>query len=250
MRSLMHHPAEESLHRLVDGELDAEEAAAVERHAAGCPSCGELLARLEHLQRTVARTPRAVAPPAHLWSGVRQRLDAARGLAATRGDTGEGEPASGVRHGVAADRAIVPRPARRAWWAAAAAAALVLAAVGIERARDPLATGRGLAGSGRAGVGAPLAQAAEGPAATVGANGDAFVQLMRDLEDRRHILAPETVAVVEQNLRTIEAAIAATQRALAADPNNVHLERMLERSRRQQAEYIRSALAIASESGP
>jgi hypothetical protein len=69
--------------------------------------------------------------------------------------------------------------------------------------------------------------------------------LAAELRARRGQFAPETIAAAEQNLRDIDAAVEGTRRALAADPDNVHLEQMLARASRQRADYVRTTLALA-----
>lgn len=53
-----------------------------------------------------------------------------------------------------------------------------------------------------------------------GASGRDIAELSAALQARRTRLAPETVRVIEENLRTIDRAIQEAQAALAADPGN------------------------------
>jgi hypothetical protein len=71
--------------------------------------------------------------------------------------------------------------------------------------------------------------------------------LENELERRRHLLSPETVVVVEENLRTIDQAINATRTALQRDPSNAQLASMLEDTQRRRSDYIRTALDLASD---
>jgi hypothetical protein len=57
----------------------------------------------------------------------------------------------------------------------------------------------------------------------------------------------ETRRAAEQGLAELDAAIAAAEAALVRAPDNVHLESMLTRARRQQAEYVQSARMLLSD---
>ena len=53
---------EPMLHALLDGELDAANASALERHLEACPGCAQRLAALQALHERLARMPRVAAP--------------------------------------------------------------------------------------------------------------------------------------------------------------------------------------------
>jgi hypothetical protein len=63
----------------------------------------------------------------------------------------------------------------------------------------------------------------------------------------RALVTAATRAADAENVRALEAAVASTAAALAASPDNVHLERMLERARRQRAEYLQSARSLTTD---
>ncbi len=75
--------------------------------------------------------------------------------------------------------------------------------------------------------------------------GTAIADLERVLTERRSQLAPETVQVIEQNLRIIDRAIFQARRALAADPSSSYLNDHLSRTMRQKLEFLRRATALA-----
>lgn len=75
----------------------------------------------------------------------------------------------------------------------------------------------------------------------------ALGELLRELEARRPLLAPQTISTVEAQLRAINDAIEATQQALEADPRNPHLAAMLEHSRRSREQFLRTTLSLAAE---
>jgi anti-sigma factor RsiW len=65
---------ESLFHALIDGELDAGHARAVEAHAAGCSACTEKLASLRALHEAMQRAVLKEAAPAHLRSRVEASL--------------------------------------------------------------------------------------------------------------------------------------------------------------------------------
>lgn len=79
-----------------------------------------------------------------------------------------------------------------------------------------------------------------------------YATVTRDLEqelaERKHTLAPETVAAVERSLRTIEGAIAEAREALARDPGSETLARLLVAGHDQKVELLRQATRLATQS--
>jgi len=68
---------------LADGELPDREQDAVRLHLDGCPNCQRELHQIKELRKTLARTPRFVAPDS-LESSVRELIADADGLSAPR----------------------------------------------------------------------------------------------------------------------------------------------------------------------
>jgi hypothetical protein len=68
------HPPFERLSDLADGALGAAEREAVERHVAACAACRADLEALRGVLALAGAAPRAVEPPAEVWTGVRARL--------------------------------------------------------------------------------------------------------------------------------------------------------------------------------
>jgi anti-sigma factor RsiW len=135
---------------------------------------------------------------------------------------------------------IAPRLARRvtgnvqrAFWAGALAAAAVLLIVfGIPR--PTVRPSDGPAGRGWAAVQADYEQSAAALAATLAA-------------ERGH-LRPATVALVERNLRIIDAAIRESRAALERDPGNTELRTLFAAAYRQKVELLRWATRVATAS--
>lgn len=59
---------------LVDGELAADEVAAVERHLADCPTCERECVALRALARRISTLP-ANSAPVHLWNAIERKLN-------------------------------------------------------------------------------------------------------------------------------------------------------------------------------
>lgn len=76
----------------------------------------------------------------------------------------------------------------------------------------------------------------------------ATADLLRALDAERGRLAPATVATLERNLAVIDAAIAESRAALAADPRNRDLEALLWASYRQKVALLQQASRLAERS--
>jgi hypothetical protein len=76
----------------------------------------------------------------------------------------------------------------------------------------------------------------------------ATADLAAALEAARDRLAPATIATIERTLAVIDSALAESRRALAGDPGNVTLERLVVAAWRQKMDFLRRATALASES--
>ena len=138
----------------------------------------------------------------------------------------------------AINRRLTRRAARPRWRLAAlaAAAALLLmagsSALTLWLVRDH---------------GAPQAASGATPAIEAGYV-TATADLMRALDAERGRLAPATVATLERNLAVIDAAIAESRAALAADPGNRDLEALLWASYRQKVALLQQASRLAERS--
>ena len=125
---------------------------------------------------------------------------------------------------------------QRAFWTGALAAAAVFAIiVGISRFLPPsTALHRPGGGQGWAAVTADYEQSA--------------AELVATLRTERGRLRPETVALVERNLRIIDAAIRESRAALERDPGNAELRQLFAAAYRQKVELLRWATRVATSS--
>jgi anti-sigma factor RsiW len=213
------------LNDLVDGTLKNKERRAVEGHLKGCVECRTSEAGLRALLARVGTLPRSIPPMRDPWQGIVSRITA-----------------GGVIEHDFAGRS-------RRWYplgAVAAAAAVLIVAVSLVTAI--------LVGRERA---ARVALAPERPGATsevtpasleltqVQATFDAArQQLLAALEARKGSLSPQTLAVVEENLKIIDRAVGEMQAALARDPGNRELPTLLVTAYRQEIDLLQRVVQL------
>jgi anti-sigma factor RsiW len=213
---------EEVLSRLdehVDGELHASDARRMEDHLETCTSCRQQERRLRELLDQAARLPKEVAPPRDLWPGILGRL-----------------PARPSRV------TILGLP-----WLPALAAAAALVAVSSALTAFLM---RGERNVGPAVAAVPMEAEAPRvvPAAVEEATSSlrgveaeyerAAQALLTSLDQRGEHLSPETLRVVDQNLRAIDAALDQVRQALAKDPGNAGLIRMLAATHQKKIDVL------------
>jgi anti-sigma factor RsiW len=240
----MHTEWTDKLSDYLDDELEAAERAAVDAHLRECADCSAVL---NDLRRVIALAQAAAAdarpPQADLWTGVAGRIDRIR----------------------------QPRRVSLTVTQLAAAAVLVAAVSGgLAWQFAPPFGGQGLRSETsatddvvRALPGSPERGTREGRSADGGAaagaeSGVAIVgvsladdqydaavaDLERALNQGRGKLDKATIAVVEQNLQTIDQAIAQAREALASDPANSYLSGHLVEARRRKLDLLRRATAL------
>lgn len=213
------HLDDQTLSDLLDDALDPIARSEAEEHLATCDACVTRTERMRMLVGKAAALPRAMPAPAGEWAAIRPRL----GSRATRSTR---------------------------WWTRrsallAAGLALVIASSAV--------TALVMRGPRDVAV-QPVAPAETAPALTprLAALEHEYATVTRDLErelsERKHALAPETVAAVERSLRTIEGAIAEAREALARDPGSETLARLLVAGHDQKVELLRQATRLATQS--
>ena len=236
----MHDEWTDKLSDYLDDELQDSERAAVEAHLRGCPACSAVL---NDLQRVIARAQAAAAavhPPQNdLWGGVAGRIDrirqprrvsftvaqlaaAAVVIAAVSGGlVWQLPPPPGSPHGVRNETA---------------------AAGDVAQAFPGLPEG-GMREGGRS-AGADDAIGILGVSLADDQYDAAVADLEQALKQGRGKLDTATIAIVEQNLQTIDQAIAQAREALAADPANSYLSGHLVEARRRKLDLLRRATAL------
>jgi len=237
----MHTEWTDKLSDYLDDELEAAERAAVDAHLRECADCSAVL---NDLRRVIALAQAAAGdarpPQADLWTGVAGRIDRIR------------QPRR--------VSLTVTQLAAAAVLVAAVSGGLVWQFGGSKGLRDqtsapdevaqafPASPERGTRDGGRADGSA--AAGAESAVAIVGVSladdqyDAAVADLERALKQGRGKLDQATIAVVEQNLQTIDQAIAQAREALASDPANSYLSGHLVEARRRKLDLLRRATAL------
>ena len=178
---MRHEEIRELLDDLVDGSLAPGAGEAIEAHLADCETCAAVVSALRALLSDAAALPRSVEPPRDLWPRLSPRL-------------GRGP----LRHRVF-------RSQRMALAAAAILLVIVTASVTTLVVREGPPTVYDVAADWVAAEAAYVGAVRELEEALAGAMAD---------------LAPETAALIQDNLRVIDEAIRESRAALAADPGN------------------------------
>lgn len=215
-----------------EGLLPPEEQEGVRAHLEACPVCRRDLEALDELMDGIRGLPREARPDRDLWPQIEWRIGA------------HGAPRGA---GLGSERALrSSRQPRRqvtlqAWQLLAAGVVLALISGGVVwaalsgRVQGPVPISPDV-------VQATLTQPV-GWESALDEYGQAVVDLEEILEVGKDVLDPETVRILEENLRTIDAAIAEAQAALAQDPGSRVLGRFLAENLRRKIELLRRAAA-------
>lgn len=217
------HPTEERLNDYVDGQLPPLEAEETARHLEECPACRAEVQGLRELLRRVAELPREVSPPAEVWQEV-------------RGDTVD-LPARrrgalwGMRHGLAAAAVVL------------VALSSALTAVLVRGGEGGVPTMAPVAVTPETATNATMVELRRAEAD--------YVRTVEELEavlaERRGALAPETVTVLEENLRIIDAAIRDASAALARDPASAELPNVLASTYQAKIDVLERTLRLSAQ---
>jgi hypothetical protein len=215
---------DERLDDWVDGELGPAAAAEIESHLASCPLCQERERRLRQVLAHAASLPRSVAPPRDLWPAIARRVERERSWAWASGSWSP--------------------------WALAAAATVVvgLAAVlwtgrppvGVKTVEIPAATPEARLAALPGVVTDPVLAAAEREYE------EAANALLEALQRRQSEVQPGTLAAVRSNLEVIDRALAEVRQALARNPSNPELNRMLVATHRKKVDVLRRVVKLST----
>ena len=221
-------PWTDRLSEYLDGELPAEERTALESHLRHCVACGAALADLKRIVRRAGALDDR-PPERDLWPGIAARIGvpaAVSKVAETRlaGRTPR-RWAFSLAQLIAAGIALMALSGAAAWLLHPTGPALVLT-------HQP------------APVVVPVAAGSARPAER--SYDLAVAELQQVLAQNRGRLDTTTVRVIEQNLATIDRAIAQAQRALAVDSANIYLNSHLAETMRRKLELLRQAAALVS----
>lgn len=247
------------LNDYVEGLVTEDVARQVEVHLALCEACSERLEALALLLTELAGLPDDATPARDLWSGVRAEIQAGSGpgereIHATVPDADVAMPNIVAEEGVAIP--IWRRQSGRTRRFSFSAAQLLAASIVLTVVSGGTVWMAVTGGPSRSTVVATDITQADG--ALDGSNGimpvirvvtteyrQAIASLESLLEQRRNQLDPETVAIIEASLATVDRAIEEARRALADDPNNHVLNRLLIKSQQAKLRVLRQASAAA-----
>ena len=214
------------LSEYVDGDLDDATKRDLETHLATCAECRAVR---DELQRVVVKAQSVGyrLPERDLWS----RIEA--DVAPRRADV--------------AIPTIRPRHVTMSVWRLAAAAAIVATLAG--GLAWTIAT-RGSGGAISVVQDTTTTQPASPPLApsalTVASYREAAADLERAFEAGRGTLRPETMRVIEENLKSIDVAIAQADSALRADPGSEYLNQYLAETMQRKLKLLRRAVEITT----
>ncbi len=204
------------LNDFVDGSVEPSLRAEVEAHVQECAACRTEVDALRELVEAAARLPRSIQPRRDLWPGVERRL---------------------VRRA----------PGHRPRWAlrsAVAAAAVLVIALSLTQVRSK--SGREAdAGPSDRGSTIELAVVSREWMRTESAYVAAAAELQEAVDATREALDPATVALIEANLRIIDEAIRESRAALAVDPGNRELMRLLASTHEKKLDLLQQTTRLA-----
>ena len=218
---MIQHLDDQVLSDLVDDSLDASQRTDADAHLASCDACFSRFQRMRGLVAQATALPATMPAPPDEWRRIRARI----------GDA----PRSSLVSPWWTRRSVLLAAGFALVFASSAVTALIVGrdrdvAVQPEPARVPVAAVM------------PRLAALEQEFAIVTSD------LEKELSNRKHTLAPETIAAVERSLNTIDAAIAEARAALARDPASETLARLLVAGHDQKVELLRHATRLATQS--
>jgi anti-sigma factor RsiW len=217
---MIQHLDDQVLSDLVDDALDARTRSDAEAHLAACGACFSRLQRMRVLLAQATALPATMPAPPDEWRRIRARL--------------------GRKSRVSASPWRTRRSVLLAAGLALVIASSAVTALIVRREADVAAR--------PAGPTAPMVAVTPRLAALEREYAMVTRDLEQELSDRKHTLAPETIAAVERSLRTIDAAIAEARAALARDPASETLARLLVAGHDQKVELLRHATRLATQS--
>lgn len=236
------HVSIERMNEALDGLLSAAESDRLARHVDGCAACRNEYARLSETLEAVRALPRGATPPPEAWQGIAAKISAAEQGSGGGGDAGSSDDAVTVYRFPAVEARARRIALSIPQLAAAAALVALLSAAVVWFALD----GAGARMSPE--VAATTSQPELGRAArAVAMEGQPYIEVVDQLErilvEGKGVLAPETLASIEESLLTLDAAIADVEAALADDPASPLLLRLLANHQRTKLGVLQRAAA-------
>jgi anti-sigma factor RsiW len=202
-----------------DGSLESKQIPSVERHLAVCDECRADVAALRDLLGQLSALDRSVVPASDLRADLWRRID-------------DGAPGI-VSIGEARRARLGQRTLGSLRWPLVAAALVLITVTSVITAN--------LVGRATPGGDPPSPVAGVDVSAVEAHYVAATIDLERIIREQGPALAPSTMRLVQENLRVIDQALAEARDALAADPGNADLSRMLLAAWEKKLDLLRSA---------
>jgi anti-sigma factor RsiW len=214
------HLSEEDRQRAADGSLDAADRARVLAHLDECRDCAADVARLTTLMTRIIDSRQAsstlASVPEDLWPDIRQQIERTKVVAL--------EPST--------EEVAWWRPRIDPWAIGVAASIAAVVAVTVIRTVPPAVRSAVTAAASSDSV----FRFADDSIKRYQEQAD---RLLDDLKLERARLAPETQAAIDDDLKTVDLAIAELQAAITRDPRNPALRAMLASSYRQKVDVLK-----------
>jgi hypothetical protein len=208
------------LDEYVDGDLTEAEFQEVELHLGGCPQCRQQERELRALIAQAAALPEEMRPAQDLWPDIEARLRGPEGMRLV--------PRTGPRWmgpmSIAAAAAVVVALSAALWTRGGS----VIVPAGPQGSLQPIA------------VGAPSSALLDSEREYARATTD----LMAAIEAQKETLAPETRAVLDANLKTIDDALAQVRAALVKDPGNSQLAHLLTSTHQKKVDALKRVVRL------
>ena len=219
-------PWSDRLSEYVDGELDAATRQALESHLDSCAACRAVRDDLRRVVAT-AQATRYREPSRDLWPTLERTL-----MAAPQRER-RTRVISFTLPRLAAATALVAMIAGGLAWSLASRRSVAAPPVIARVDSAPDTASRASPALGTAAV-------------AVASYREAARDLERALEAGRSTLRPETMQVIETNLRAMDVAIAQADSALRQDPGSEYLNQYLVATMQRKLKLLRHAVAITS----
>jgi len=216
-------------HELVDGGLSEAQRRELEAHADACSDCGRELRALREIVAAAQALPRSIEPPRDLWPGIETAIGRAAPVHAR------------VQRAPHGWRGWFATPAVPRWAAAGAMALLVIAIFSLGRDLD---RNRSAAPDGGASNStAPFPAAVSGLELQCRGAGQLLQASLRlPVGPGTRAAATSLADGLISGLSILDRSIDETRQALAADPDNPALQRMLTARYQQKLALLHAAL--------
>ncbi|HEY9225649.1 MAG TPA: hypothetical protein VIP11_03310 [Gemmatimonadaceae bacterium] len=211
------HLTEAERHEAADGSLAPDQQADITAHLEQCETCASDVARVKTLMTRLREMPSPVDTGPDLWPEIRSRIEQDKIVQLPATDT-----RSGTSNAFG----------RRALIVAAGLAAALLFVMLLPPSR----------GKGRAlppAAGSPAAVELQLAADSARTYEREATILLNELELRRAMLRPQQRSSLDRDLKIIDDAIVELKDAIARDPNNPALRRLLASSYKQKVDLLK-----------